>query len=114
MGTVAYRAIGSEYLPTLLVVANITKRLISQKSGFSTRVQLSYLLMMVVSPMLPLVAPCCDQGAPMPMAMPERHRFAHGMSTPVSGTPVPLIHDHKPRAASSLRAGTCEARRFER
>jgi hypothetical protein len=50
----------------------------------------------------------------MPMPMPERHRFAHGMSTPVSGTQVPPIHDHKPRAASSLRAGTCEARRFER
>ena len=41
----------------------------------------------------------------MPMAMPERQQLAHGMSTPVSDTQVPLIPDHKPRAASSLRGG---------
>lgn len=50
----------------------------------------------------------------MLMVMTERHHFAHGMSAPVSGTQVPLIHDHKPRAASSLRAGPAIARRFER
>jgi hypothetical protein len=50
----------------------------------------------------------------MLMAMTERHQFAHGMSAPAIGKQVPLIHNHKPRAASSLRAGPAIARRFER
>lgn len=50
----------------------------------------------------------------MPMAVPERHKFARGMSTPASDTLVPLVHDHKPRAASGWPAGPATARRFER
>jgi hypothetical protein len=50
----------------------------------------------------------------MLMTMPKRHRFAHGMSAPASGKQVPLIHDHAPRAASSLRAWPAIARRFAR
>jgi hypothetical protein len=48
------------------------------------------------------------------MSTPERHQFAHGRSSPVSGTEAPLIHDQEPRATSSLRAGPATARRFER
>jgi hypothetical protein len=50
----------------------------------------------------------------MPMAVPERHRFARGMSTPASDAQVAPIDDHKPRAASAWRAaGPAIARCFE-
>lgn len=67
-----------------------------------------------VSPMLPLVSPGCERAELMLMAIPERHRFGHGMSAPASGTQMPLIHDHQPRAVSSVQAGPATARRVER
>ncbi len=50
----------------------------------------------------------------MLMVRPEHHQSGRGVSALVSGTEVPLIHEYKPRAVSSLRTGAATAPPLER